>query len=927
MTPKTLDKYIAALKKKAAAEGWSKTEYDMELNKIYDEMADQYSSGKITYSEIMGVQKKIMNAMKNMSLQGGTAPAAKTAPAAAQTTAKPAAPGMTHDEYIGLWESLNKKKKVGLITDAEYYTIGAALDQHFKDKTPLAEVMKDLSLDPGNDATLEAQAKIGKKVRQIYGQAVKEMQATLTQMTSEYGDLYQEKLADLHSGKITQAEFDEWAEQQVQRLEIWRAKIDQCTGVMLNANQKALGMINGEMLGVFAENANFQAYQLTQDAGMNLSFAIYDEHTAEMLIRDNPELLPRRMDVNGKKDKAWNRSKIAGAVTQALIQGESIPKLAKRVAMQTGETNMKAMVRYARTAMTGAQNKGRIAMLQRAKGMGILVKKVWLATLDSRTRDSHQHMDGVTAEVDEKFVTPLGSKMECPGDMNGKPGDVWNCRCTLTYEYDGFPNDPADNERIQYDEYTTTETDADGKEKKVRHRESSVIKDMTYDEWKTVKTAGKMNDLNLAKVTLSDAQKAVIKAKVKEDKVYPGIWKDDVTLADYPAKKASIQAKNDYYISEIEKLKQAQASGAGWATQDKIDALVEKQRLLAEFAQHGELLEKRNAALQAVQQIYDEAGFSGTASVPAQMAEVVQTGKLSMASAGEKKTQFDPDSWDESRRKGARLFARRTDADKQLRPELDEEWDSLEGSEKYATWEYTHNSNPMNKPLSGYHEQWDRSRFVGIQDSNWGVEDGWRSLPGEFRAFGENGRMSYHKVITDLTTAIEKTPFKRDRWLVRGSDNGGLAGMMEGAGMDYNTMLSLLNSGNANAIRSALIGKKAINHAFTSTGIATDAGFDGNVKYRIFCPRGTKGIYAEPQSFYGHTISGAELYTRGQAYSSVGREAEVILQRGTTYMIRDVKVRGRNIEVEMDVVEQPDYFVHGDEDTINGGKTRHKKKK
>lgn len=891
MTPKTLDKYIAALKKKAAAEGWSKTEYDMELNKIYDEMADQYSSGKITYSEIMGVQKKIMNAMKNMSLQGGTAPAAKSAAQAAPVTqTAPKAAGMTHDEYIGLWESLNKKKKVGLITDAEYYTIGAALDQHFKDKTPLAEVMKDLSLDPGNDATLEAQAKIAKKVRQIYGQAAKEMQATLTQMADEYGDLYQEKLADLHSGKITQAEFDAWAEQQVQRLEVWRAKIDQCTGVMLNANQKALGMINGEMLGVFAENANFQAYQLTQDAGMNLSFAIYDEHTAEMLIRDNPELLPRRMDVNGKKDKAWNKTKIAGAVTQALIQGESIPKLAKRVAMQTGETNMKAMIRYARTAMTGAQNKGRIAMLQRAKGMGILVKKVWLATLDSRTRDSHQHMDGVTAEVDEKFVTPLGSKMECPGDMNGKPGDVWNCRCTLTYEYDGFPNDPADNERIQYDEYTTTETDADGKEKKVRHRESSVIKDMTYDEWKAVKTAGKMNDLNLAKVALSDAQKAVIKAKVKEDKVYPGIWKDDVTLADYPAKKASIQAKNDYYTAEIAKLNQAKANGESWATQDKIDALVEKQRLLAEFAQHGELLEKRNAALKAVQQIYDETGFSGTASVPAQMAVPAQTAKMSTASAGEKITPFGPEAYSRERKDNALWAQRPEEADRMLRAKSGEIWNGATAEEKDGIFEYTQSYHKYNEPLRGIEYGTSAYKGVGNTDLN--------------ARYANNGER-----LNKCTDIISQSTYDFDVWLQRGVRYDGMDKFF---GVD----IGLLERGSQAELEAALLGTTPTEYAFMSCGSNKGSGLNvsggGGITLNVYCPAGTQMMYVEPFSYYGHNSRGRMNGDDGIKWDgkskqpSFGSEVETLLQQGTQFRVTKVTRNGRTgrIFVDMEVIAQ-----------------------
>ena len=52
----------------------------------------------------------------------------------------------------------------------------------------------------------------------------------------------------------------------------------------------------------------------------------------------------------------------------------------------------------------------------------------------------------------------------------------------------------------------------------------------------------------------------------------------------------------------------------------------------------------------------------------------------------------------------------------------------------------------------------------------------------------------------------------------------------------------------------------------------------------------------------------------------------MILQRGTAYRITDVREKGRgSYEVTMEVIEQPDYFKYGDEDTYNGGKTRHKR--
>jgi uncharacterized protein with gpF-like domain len=56
-----------------------------------------------------------------------------------------------------------------------------------------------------------------------------------------------------------------------------------------------------------------------------------------------------------------------------------------------------------------------------------------MATLDSRTRDSHRLMDGETVGVNEEFSNGL----MYPGDPSGDPSEVYNCRCTVVSVVDG----------------------------------------------------------------------------------------------------------------------------------------------------------------------------------------------------------------------------------------------------------------------------------------------------------------------------------------------------------------------------------------------------------------------------------------------------------------------------------------------------------
>ena len=74
---------------------------------------------------------------------------------------------------------------------------------------------------------------------------------------------------------------------------------------------------------------------------------------------------------------------------------------------------------------------------QRATESGIIIKREWIATSDSRTRDWHAELDGQLADVDEPFENSIGLIMY-PGDPSADGANVYNCRCTLGAKVVGF---------------------------------------------------------------------------------------------------------------------------------------------------------------------------------------------------------------------------------------------------------------------------------------------------------------------------------------------------------------------------------------------------------------------------------------------------------------------------------------------------------
>ena len=188
----------------------------------------------------------------------------------------------------------------------------------------------------------------------------------------------------------------------------------------------AASVINGYMPEVFAINGNWTEYVISKDIKANVGFTLYDEQTMVRLVRDNPDLLPKAQ-INIPKDVQWNKEKLNSAIAQGILQGETTDEIAKRLAQVT-DMDMNSAVRNAATMVTSAQNGGRMDAIHRAEDMGIPTKKKWISTLDGHTRPTHRKADGEIVATDAKFSNGL----LYPGDPQGPPAEVYNCRCVLS---------------------------------------------------------------------------------------------------------------------------------------------------------------------------------------------------------------------------------------------------------------------------------------------------------------------------------------------------------------------------------------------------------------------------------------------------------------------------------------------------------------
>ena len=287
--------------------------------------------------------------------------------------------------------------------------------------------------DAAHRLTDEKLEEMERRLSAIYSRAEKEIQQTADEYFSKFSKQDEAKRKLLEQGKITEEEYTKWRKGKVMYGKRFSEMKEQCAKQLLNVNQTALAYINGELPEVYAMNYN--AIESAVDGVGGYSFTLVDADTVRNLAVTDTSLLPYK-EIDPAKDIPWNMKKINAETLQGILQGESMDKIAKRI-MNVQEMNKTQAIRSARTIVTGAENKGRQDSYKRAEKDGIVMKREWLATNDSRTRHWHAELDGVEVGVDEPWHNEFGDIM-FPGDPSADPANTYNCRCSMAAKVIGF---------------------------------------------------------------------------------------------------------------------------------------------------------------------------------------------------------------------------------------------------------------------------------------------------------------------------------------------------------------------------------------------------------------------------------------------------------------------------------------------------------
>lgn len=330
-----------------------------------------------------------------------------------------------------------------------------------KKKSDLAHRLTDQEL-----AALE------KRITAEFEKSARELKEKIDSYFADLVDRDREMRRRVEQGKLSPEHYRQWRLAQIGRGKRFEALRDRIAERMTHANEVAAAYINDATPGLYSLNRNFAAYTIEEQLGADVGFNLWDERTVRRLLVEHPDLMPYYPPKKAVKrgiDLAWGKRQITAQITSGILQGEPIQKIADRLQTHIPDMTRKSAIRAARTAVTGAQNAGRMDGFAAAEDMGIRLKKRWVATLDDRTRHAHQLLDGQTQDQDKPFQSELGEIMY-PGDPNATPSNVYNCRCTLIAQVEGV-------------DFSTAMRRARNPET----GESVLIENMTFAQWENRK--------------------------------------------------------------------------------------------------------------------------------------------------------------------------------------------------------------------------------------------------------------------------------------------------------------------------------------------------------------------------------------------------------------------------------------------------------
>lgn len=261
-----------------------------------------------------------------------------------------------------------------------------------------------------------------KRLKNVYDQGLKDLNANISnlqftinglQATYDWladGDPKKEVVKSMIQSKIYQKQYQEALKKQI-------------SGVLNEMQVKQFTTISDYLDGCYSDGFIGTVFDL-HGQGIPLIMPINQQSMVRAVQLDSK--ISHGLYTRLGEDIDLLKRKILGQVSRSIATGTSYSDTAQYLAGYT-KIGYNNAIRITRTEGHRIQTTAAMDALESAKDKGCDVVKQWDSTLDKRTRESHQHVDGEIRELDE----PFSNGLMYPGDPDGGAAEVVNCRCAL----------------------------------------------------------------------------------------------------------------------------------------------------------------------------------------------------------------------------------------------------------------------------------------------------------------------------------------------------------------------------------------------------------------------------------------------------------------------------------------------------------------
>lgn len=269
--------------------------------------------------------------------------------------------------------------------------------------------------------TLNNEADIIKKLKALYSQCLKDLEAktldlqsSISQLQGLYDNVTEdkelEKLKSMVQSKVYQKQYQEALKGQIEAI-LRELQVNEFTTI-------------SEYLNKCYEDGFFAVLYSLQQQGIPLILPINQEEIIQAVALDSK--ISQGLYTRLGEDVKELKKKIAAEISRGVATNTSYHIVANNLKNITNIGYNNA-IRISRTEGNRVNNQSAYNTCLKAKKKGCKIVKQWDSTLDGKTRDSHAAVDGEIRELDEKFSNGL----MFPSDPNGTAAEVVNCRCAL----------------------------------------------------------------------------------------------------------------------------------------------------------------------------------------------------------------------------------------------------------------------------------------------------------------------------------------------------------------------------------------------------------------------------------------------------------------------------------------------------------------